>query len=258
MCFYTNSMKAPIKHLFLLSLLIFVISPTAFSSIPNESKKIAQADETDAYDPFADYSDFSESEDEEADINFFRNGRFFTLGAMLGNAQYTGTYGDYMTQGVNFGLFLNYFFDLRFALQFSFLSSSHDFRLVTPQTSNLITQNTKLNSMNIDVKYYFNTQNVTKGLAKLSPYMVIGFAQITQAAIQDIATAKSSSTGFNVGGGVEFPIMRNALYVGGQLTYQLVDFSGEGQEVIYNDVESTNIFLNGDLINLHIVMGINF
>ena len=33
--------------------------------------------EDDTYDPFADYSEFDASEEEEADIRFFKNGRFF-------------------------------------------------------------------------------------------------------------------------------------------------------------------------------------
>lgn len=251
----TSKLFAP--HLIIL-LCVFCFN-TAHSSPESNKIIIAQADETDAYDPFADYSDFSESEDEEADINFFRNGRFYTIGAMLGNTQYTGSYGDYMSSGLNFGIFLSYFFDLRFALQFSFLSSAHTFKLTTP-AANVIRQNTKLSSLNIDLKYYFNTQNVTKGLARLSPYAIFGYTQVSQAAIIDIRTAKTSSSGFTLGGGLEVPIMRNAMYLGAQLTYQPVQFSGEGQEVVYsgNGVENTGIFLNGDLLNLQMVMGINF
>ena len=43
----------------------------------------AQA-EDETYNPFADYSEFEESGEEEADLHFFRNGRFLTLGFMLG------------------------------------------------------------------------------------------------------------------------------------------------------------------------------
>ena len=38
--------------------------------------RVAQFDADDTYDPFADYSEFDEAQEEEADINFFRNGRF--------------------------------------------------------------------------------------------------------------------------------------------------------------------------------------
>ena len=32
--------------------------------------------------------------------------------------------------------------------------------------------------INVDVKYYFNTQNVTRGLADLNPYILGGFGKI--------------------------------------------------------------------------------
>ena len=49
-----------------------------------KSYLLAQTDPEEAYDPFTDYSEFDEASDEEADINFFRNGRFFTVGLAMG------------------------------------------------------------------------------------------------------------------------------------------------------------------------------
>src|SRR4051794_21913065 len=77
---------------------------------------VAQFDADDAYDPFADYSEFEEAQDEEADINFFRNGRFVTLGFAGGMRGFTGGLGNMYRSSPSFGLFLSYFFDLRFAL----------------------------------------------------------------------------------------------------------------------------------------------
>ncbi|KAL0630168.1 hypothetical protein Q9L58_010985, partial [Maublancomyces gigas] len=77
---------------------------------------LAQAD--DAYDPFADYSEFDEAVDEEEDLNFFRNGRLLTLGFIGGYRGFTGTLNKIYSGNMSFGLFLCYFFDLRFALQF--------------------------------------------------------------------------------------------------------------------------------------------
>ncbi len=48
----------------------FILTPTAHSRIGD-----------DVYDPFADYSEFGGQE--EADINFFRHGRFVTIGSSL-------------------------------------------------------------------------------------------------------------------------------------------------------------------------------
>ncbi|MCB0410979.1 MAG: hypothetical protein KDD22_00530, partial [Bdellovibrionales bacterium] len=68
----------------------------------NESSPIwiAQSEGTDAYDPFADYSEFESSEEEEAYINFFRNGRFFTLGFIGGYRTFTETMGDIISDSV--------------------------------------------------------------------------------------------------------------------------------------------------------------
>ena len=52
--------------------LCFFITVTSLTSY-------AQYEGDDVYDPFADYSEFEENSQEEADINFFRNGRFFNV-----------------------------------------------------------------------------------------------------------------------------------------------------------------------------------
>ncbi|MFN9068010.1 MAG: hypothetical protein ACK5V3_12335, partial [Bdellovibrionales bacterium] len=70
-------MKVSINRAWLLYLIFIlgVLSPgTAFSQVDTEE----------AYDPFSDYSEFDEASDEEADINFFRNGRFLTVGLAAG------------------------------------------------------------------------------------------------------------------------------------------------------------------------------
>src|SRR3954466_15975042 len=77
---------------------------------PN-SYLLAQTDPDEAYDPFSDYSEFDESSDEEADINFFRNGRFFTVGFAAGMRSYTENMANIYQSSVSYGLFFAYFFD---------------------------------------------------------------------------------------------------------------------------------------------------
>ncbi|MDZ4082728.1 MAG: hypothetical protein U1E10_07320, partial [Bdellovibrionales bacterium] len=84
---------------------------------------LAQVD--DSYDPFADYSEFEESVEEEEDLNFFRNGRLLTVGFVGGLRGWTQTLGQVYSSNISFGLFICYFFDLRFALQFGFTVSDH-------------------------------------------------------------------------------------------------------------------------------------
>ncbi len=138
--------------------------------------QLAQFDADDTYDPFADYSEFDEAQDEEADINFFRNGRFVTVGFTGGFRGFTEGLGDMYKTSPAFGLYLSYFFDLRFALQFSFLTSDHSFAVSGGSQTG--TGNVGITSFGLDLKYYINTQNVTKGLAKFNPYFIGGFARV--------------------------------------------------------------------------------
>src|SRR5471030_1901258 len=93
--------------------------------------RMAQFDADDTYDPFADYSEFDEAQEEEADINFFRHGRFVTLGFIGGMRGFTQGMANLYKPAASFGLFLSYFFDLRFALQFSFNTSDHGFTVTS-------------------------------------------------------------------------------------------------------------------------------
>ncbi|RYZ84259.1 MAG: hypothetical protein EOP06_18390 [Proteobacteria bacterium] len=147
--------------------------------VPEGSVLLAQAEADDAYDPFADYSEFEQSMDEEEDVNFFRNGRLLTLGFIGGYRDFTQNLGKYYSGNANFGLFLAYFFDLNFALQLGFVTSDHTLVIpATPAGTAAVQGTVSISDISVLLKYYFNTQNVTRGLASLSPYFVGGFSQI--------------------------------------------------------------------------------
>lgn len=212
----------------------------------------------DAYDPFADYSEFEESSEEEADINFFRNGRFFTMGFIGGYRSFTENMGKVYQDDMSFGLFLSYFFDLRFALQLAFLTGSHPISFDSGSTS--IRGDASFTSVGLNLKYYVNTQNVTRGLAQFNPYFVGGFAQVYRTATVDgeSAFSKDGAFGFEMGGGIELPMMRNKMFFGAQATYQIVNFADENKEIIVNGNQRTGIFPTGDIINVLGILGINF
>lgn len=222
--------------------------------------KVAQFDADDTYDPFADYSEFDEAQEEEADINFFRNGRFVTVGFLGGFRGFTGGLGEMYKPGTAYGLYLSYFFDLRFALQFSFLTSDHTFRIVSGNSGQVGRGNVGITAFNVDLKYYINTQNVTKGLAKFNPYLIGGFARVDRTTqIEGVAGfGKEGATGFNVGAGIELPMMRNKMYFGAQGMYSLVNFANENTEVIFDNSDRTGKYPNGDPFTLLGILGINF
>lgn len=230
---------------------------------PKPGVLLAQADVDDAYDPFADYSEFEESADEEEDIHFFRHGRLLTMGFMGGYRAFTNNLGSLYAPNPTFGLFISYFFDLRFAIQFGFLTSDHALSLTGPGYEPIM-GNVSVSDLSFNLKYYLNTQNVTRGLADLNPYLIGGFSQIyrttTQSGVDEFA--KDSAFGFDIGAGLELPMMRNKMFFGGQFMYQLVSFGDEGRTIIGrdnldNDVD-TGFLMNGDTWNFLGVLGVNF
>src|SRR5207248_682683 len=139
---------------------------------PNSSNSTEPTDST--FDPFSDYSEFEEGSEEEADVNFFHNGRFFAVGALAGYESFTDVLGVIYKPNFTYGVFLSYFFDLRFALQVSYVTADHVIDLQTG--GNEYNGKVSLQHFAFDFKYYMNTQNVTRGLAALNPYVLIGFS----------------------------------------------------------------------------------
>lgn len=220
---------------------------------------LAQAQEADeSYDPFADYSEFEESAEEEADINFFRNGRFFTLGFIGGYRGFTETMGEIQKPAMAFGMFLSYFFDLRFALQLGFLTGDHELSF-KPPSGVPVRGNVSITDISLNLKYYLNTQNVTRGLAKMNPYLIGGFSQVyrTTSVVGESAFGKEGAMGFNLGTGIEIPLMRN-MYFGGQAAFQLVSFQNENSEIILAGNQATGLYNKGDIFSLMAILGLNF
>ena len=224
------------------------------------SYRLAQFDADDTYDPFADYSEFDEAQDEEADINFFRNGRFVTVGFTGGMRGFTGGLGTMYQPAPSFGVYLSYFFDLRFALQFSFLTSDHKFRVASRDGNQVGTGTIGISTFGLDMKYYVNTQNVTKGLAKFNPYLIAGFASVERTTQIDKVAGfgKERAMGFNLGAGIELPMLRNKMYFGAQGMYQLINFRNENSEVVFADEARTGRFPNGDSYTVLGIIGVNF
>lgn len=248
-----------VASVFLLTGLVAAL-PAPAQQIQGERYRLAQFDADDTYDPFADYSEFDEAQEEEADINFFRNGRFVTVGFMGGMRGFTEGMGTMYQTSPGFGLYLSYFFDLRFALQFSFLTSDHKFQIKSNQSGVRQTGNIGITSFCLDMKYYLNTQNVTKGLAKFNPYLIAGFARIDRTTnLSGISGfGKEGAMGFDLGAGIELPMLRNKMYFGGQAMYQLVNFQNENTMVTFYTGDRTGKYPNGDTYTFLGVIGVNF
>jgi hypothetical protein len=216
-------------------------------------------DNTDAYDPFIDYNEFEIADEEEADINFFRHGRFLTAGFLFGQRSFTQGMSEVFVKDVVYGLYLSYFFDLRFALQLGYSTGSH--AIGVSGGGKTVTGDTKISGVSLDLKYYFNTQNVTKGLASLNPYVIGGFTSFTRQSVVDGQPefSKDDAMGFNMGAGIEIPFLRNKMYFGAQGMYQVVNFRDENSQIeLDGGTIKTNKYPNGDFITFMGILGVNF
>lgn len=230
----------------------------SYSLAPQPSYLLAQVDPDEAYDPFADYSEFDEDSDEEADINFFRNGRFLTAALFVGYRGFTQGMASTYTSGPSYGLQLSYFFDLRLALAMSFVTGDHAVKINT--TGADYNGNVSISSLSFNLKYYLNTQNVTKGLADLNPYLVGGLSQhfrtYTLAGLDGYN--RDSALGFDAGFGVEVPLLRRKAYLGIQGIYHYVSFEDENKSFVTGGTDRLETPINGDFINIMALIGMNF
>lgn len=226
------------------------------------------------FDPFSDYNEDEQSAEEEADINFFKNGRFLTVGVLAGYRGYTEGFSQGYSPALSFGVQFSYFFDLQTALSLSYsiadspvdFSSYNDASFTS--VSERYTGTVNIQSFHLNAKYYFNTENVTKGLAELNPYFLIGVGQYTRTynLSKVLAINPDRPIGFSLATGIEIPIMRHRAYFGLQATYHYVQFPDENNEFIEEDksgfpepvLSPVRPRLNGDIYELHGSIGFNF
>ena len=220
----------------------------------------AQTDPEEAYDPFSDYSEFDEASDEEADINFFRNGRFLTVGLAVGPQVFTDGMAKAYGDGPAMGVYLTYFFDLRLAMSLSLMAADHSVKF--KHTGGINTGNVSFNEVGFHLKYYFNTQNVQKGLADLNPYGIIGLSQVTRSYTVAELLLKSKETIMttDMGAGIEIPLLRRKAYLGIQALYHFASFTDENKRGINTDTGQQLLLntIDGDFINMQFILGMNF
>ncbi len=247
------------KSIAFIAFVILSIATTSFAAdswAPKEGVHYAQ-DNYDAYDQFADFSEFDEATDEEADIYFFKNGRFFSIGLIAGYRILTDTYGQVYESAPNFGLSLSYFFDLKLAMQVSYLTGDHSFNFAV--NGNRYSGSLTVSGFSFDLKYYLNVQNTTKGISQVNPYIIGGLTQLSRELRRNNAegTGKDTMMAFQIGLGTEFPLVKNKYHFGLEAIYQYVNFPEEGGYLVVDGTQ-TNVRLNGDSIRLQAIIGFNF
>lgn len=234
-------------------LLLLLMSQQVFGQLDDNSTS------DDNFDPFSDYSEYMETTEEEADINFFRNGRMVNMSLHSGVRTFTETLGLLYSRGLSYGLGITYFFDLRFAGFLGFSTSDHGFKLVTNNGST--TGNVGMTFLSFDLKYYLNTDILVRPLSDLNPYWLIGFNQtyrtLSLSASGDVA--KDSTLGLEFGIGIEAPILRQQAFIGFQAIYRYFNFVDETQYLVDPiALLPTDVKPMGDSYDLLFSLGINF
>jgi hypothetical protein len=237
---------------------------------------IAQSTSTDvdeSFDPFADYNEFDQQTEEEADINFLRNGRYLTVAFVSGLRTFVGGgFSQAYKTNLDYGVEFSYFFDLQIAGSLSYITGDHSvaFNSYTdPGLSSIsipYTGTVNIQMIDFHLKYYFNTDNVTKGLADLNPYALIGtgYHIRTYNLSQNLGSDPDRVVGFKLAGGIEIPLLKRRSYLGLQGTYRYVQFPDENTDKIDEGGTASSVYntvsprLNGDIFEMNVILGMNF
>ncbi len=246
------------KKYFLLPLIAFILT------MSTGSHSYAQALESDeSFDPFSDYNEFEQDTDEEADINFLKNGRYLTLALVSGYRGFTDGFSQAYGGNFIYGLQFSYFFDLNIAASLGYTTGDHAVNF-SSSTGKLYTGNVNLQVFDLDVKYFFNTDNVTKGLADLNPYALFGTGYYTRtySLSNEFGEDPDRVAGFRLAGGIEIPVLRRRSYFGFQVLYNFVQFPDENIGTIYEgDINKDSPIsprLKGDPYEFNVMFGFNF
>lgn len=189
----------------------------------SDKSKAYQPEEDDfSNTPFTEYGEFSDMADEEADAKFFAHGRSHGVSLGLGFEGVTGNRGNVYEGGFPMvDLKLHYWFDFNFAMDLNIYFASHTFATADGTTEvNLI-------HAGIDIKYYFDTKNLSAPISFANPYLIGGFGSYTQTKTSFAgggSDVPDTGIGLGLGAGLEFPISPKKCYLELEGRYHIVSF----------------------------------
>lgn len=247
----------------------------AFSLFPQHVRAQSSTEVDESFDPFSDYNEFDQDADEEADINFFKNGRMLTMGLQLGYRGFTDGFSQAYTPSLLYGFQFTYFFDLQTALGLNYATGDHNVNFTSynddamTDVSNRYSGSVNIQVIDVSFKYFFNTENVTRGLADLNPYMTIGAAYFirTYNISLEAEIPADKVFGAKAALGIEIPLLRRRAFLGFQGTFHYVQFPDENKRFIEETKPAApsgfaqspvSPNFDGDLFDISAIVGINF
>lgn len=181
-------------------------------------------------DPFADPAQYEFSDEEKEDKEFFHLGRYMMLGLDMGAAIFTSGLGLYAAPGFLIGGNLVYFFDKAFAFEGRATLSDHS-EIPTSSGGTQLVLQTSIAAFTGGFRFYFDTKAAPRAIAIANPYLAMGAGVYNRNStyISGTGTAPLPSTNFGAygGGGIQFMVYRNHVYLGADLRYHLVFFNDE-------------------------------
>lgn len=199
-------------------LLVFCVLLTA-PAIPGHASDAAGVD-----NPFSNYVPFVDEDDIHDDEHFMYFGKFFGVGLGSGAQVFSGNIGKvYNTSLPVFDLRLVYFFNFRLALQFGLGLAKHGYKL---RTNDIGVVDVNLLRFNFDLKYYFNTRDMSAILTALNPYLVGGYSVInrTQKFVTLDETSKDTAPTISAGFGIENELSPRSSAIGTEIRAHQVFF----------------------------------
>lgn len=173
--------------------------------------------------PYTKYGEFNEEEDEQNAALFFQYGRFFGVSLGIGLEGATGNRGLLWRGGFPLiDVRLHYWFDFNFALQLGFSTVQHNFD--TFNTGNVVT--VSMSRLGVDLKYYFETKNLSSAVTFAGPYVVLGGGSYQKSENNSgtEGTDDDAAFGINAGAGLEFLISHKKAYFDLQAKLHSVNF----------------------------------
>lgn len=251
------------------SILILICITLCHSPKVYAQEEPTKTDIDESFDPFTDYNEYDQQTEEEEDINFLKNGRYLTFAFVGGYRGFlNGGFTQAYTGNINFGAEFSYFFNMQLALTASYLYGDHNVNFKSYNDNNFTSLSKPYSgTVNIQVadilaKYYLNTDNVTKGLADLNPYMIVGTSYYIRTYNLDNANEIDPDRvwGLKIGSGIEIPILKRRGYFGIQGAFRYVQFPDENKAFIDEGTspKKINPSLDGDIYDITFLVGFNF
>jgi hypothetical protein len=198
---------------------------------PPESKINKSEEEDYSSTPFTSYGEFNENEDEEADSKFFQYGRFFGVSLGLGAEMIDGNRGTLWQGGFPMVDFkVHYWFDFQVALDLGFFTAQQYYDTTVKGLGHV---DINVVHVGVDVKYYFQTKNLSSALSFASPYLLAGAGSYTKTENSQAQATQDPDTslGVSLGLGLEFVISPRKSYF---------EIEAKGHLVVFKDTYTTN------------------